>query len=417
MKTKTKRLQAIFLAMAMSVGVLQASAFAAHEVTPWVAGHENHKLVVDEDSVEFDAQGNVKYDLVCMTCAEGDHPVVVYDGVDKATATTKAATCTTPATTTYSINILGQEFKDSFTGSKPLGHDYQYTIVWPTEKEKPYVTDMTCRDQNELGVTVKAVCSRCGRVRTFTEGWHDGYELTVNEDYSKRVNNVGCKAGSVTFQAAFAITDVDPSAFIYKTVAVNDTKAYPYYKSYVAHKSGVPQMENEDREHGYYDLVTRCTECNEILKSTKISTGEPAHKHTAGTAEKENYIAATYAAPGSYDLTTRCTDCGQVMDRVHKTIAQRSVKASKINSVKNYKGKKAKITVKKAASVTGYQIQYGTKKNFKGAKHVNTRKTSKYLTKLAKNKKYYVRVRTYKTVDGKLYFSSWSGAKTVTIKK
>ena len=34
MKTKTKRLQAIFLAMAMSVGVLQASAFAAHEVTP-----------------------------------------------------------------------------------------------------------------------------------------------------------------------------------------------------------------------------------------------------------------------------------------------------------------------------------------------------------------------------------------------
>ena len=50
MKTKTKRLQAIFLALAMSVGVLQASAFAAHEVTPWVAGHENHKLVVDEDS-------------------------------------------------------------------------------------------------------------------------------------------------------------------------------------------------------------------------------------------------------------------------------------------------------------------------------------------------------------------------------
>ena len=104
MKTKTKRLQAIFLAMAMSVGVLQASAFAAHEVTPWVAGHENHKLVVDEDSVEFDAQGNVKYDLVCMTCIENDRYPVVYEGVDKATATTKAATCTTPATTTYSIN-------------------------------------------------------------------------------------------------------------------------------------------------------------------------------------------------------------------------------------------------------------------------------------------------------------------------
>ena len=176
-------------------------------------------------------------------------------------------------------------------------------------------------------------------------------------------------------------------------------------------------MENEDREHGYYDLVTRCTECNEILKSTKISTGEPAHKHTAGTAEKENYIAATYAAPGSYDLTTRCTDCGQVMDRVHKTIAQRSVKASKINSVKNYKGKKAKVSLKKASSISDYQIQYATNKSYKSAKYVNTKATSKYLTKLSKNKKYYVRVRTYKVISGKVYYSSWSGSKTVTIKK
>ena len=48
---------------------------------------------------------------------------------------------------------------------------------------------------------------------------------------------------------------------------------------------------------------------------------------------------------------------------------------------------------------------------------MKTKATTKYLTKLAKNKKYYVRVRTYKVVSGKTYYSSWSGAKTVTIKK
>ena len=112
-----------------------------------------------------------------------------------------------------------------------------------------------------------------------------------------------------------------------------------------------------------------------------------------------------------------CADCGEIISSTHKTTAKIVVKASKVTKATNVKGKKAKITVKKAASVTGYQIQYGTKKNFKGAKAVNTKATTKYLTKLAKNKKYYVRVRTYKTVDGKTYYSSWSGAKTVTIKK
>ncbi|MGI6170795.1 MAG: hypothetical protein ACOYIC_03550 [Butyricicoccus sp.] len=42
---------------------------------------------------------------------------------------------------------------------------------------------------------------------------------------------------------------------------------------------------------------------------------------------------------------------------------------------------------------------------------------SKKVTKLTAKKKYYVRIRTYKTVSGKKYYSSWSKAKTVTTKK
>ena len=44
-------------------------------------------------------------------------------------------------------------------------------------------------------------------------------------------------------------------------------------------------------------------------------------------------------------------------------------------------------------------------------------KTSKKITNLKGGKKYYVRVRTYKTVNGTKYYSPWSKTKTVTTKK
>lgn len=84
-------------------------------------------------------------------------------------------------------------------------------------------------------------------------------------------------------------------------------------------------------------------------------------------------------------------------------------------------GKKA-ITVniaKKSAQVTGYQIQYATNKNFTKAaqKTIGSYKTTKYTLKsLAAKKTYYVRVRTYKTVSGKHYYSGWSTAKAVKTK-
>ncbi len=85
-----------------------------------------------------------------------------------------------------------------------------------------------------------------------------------------------------------------------------------------------------------------------------------------------------------------------------------------------------KVTWKKQATqTTGYQVQYSTTSNFKkGNKTVNITKnktTSKSVSKLSAKKKYYVRVRTYKTVkvngkNVKLY-SGWSKAKSVITKK
>ena len=73
-----------------------------------------------------------------------------------------------------------------------------------------------------------------------------------------------------------------------------------------------------------------------------------------------------------------------------------------------------KLTVswtKKSAQVTGYQIQYSTSKKFTSAKTktITSYKTTKTtLTGLKAKTTYYVRIRTYKTVNGVKYYSGWS---------
>ena len=99
-------------------------------------------------------------------------------------------------------------------------------------------------------------------------------------------------------------------------------------------------------------------------------------------------------------------------------------KGTSVSKVKAAK-KSFKVTWKKQATqTTGYQVQYSTSSKFKSAKTVTISKnktTSKSVGKLSAKKKYYVRVRTYKTVkiggkSVKLY-SGWSKAKSVTTKK
>ena len=68
---------------------------------------------------------------------------------------------------------------------------------------------------------------------------------------------------------------------------------------------------------------------------------------------------------------------------------------------------------KKVSGVTGYQIQYGLKSSFKGAKKVTVKKAAtvkKVLKQLTTGKAYYVRIRAYKKVDKKPYWSDWSKA-------
>ena len=75
---------------------------------------------------------------------------------------------------------------------------------------------------------------------------------------------------------------------------------------------------------------------------------------------------------------------------------------------------------KKVGGVKGYQVQVATDKKFKKNKKTVTikkQKTTKTtVKKLKAKKKYYVRIRTYKTVNGKKVYSSWSKVKSVKTK-
>ena len=100
-------------------------------------------------------------------------------------------------------------------------------------------------------------------------------------------------------------------------------------------------------------------------------------------------------------------------------------KATRISSLTAGSKKFTVKWKKQATQTTGYQVQVATNKKFKKNKKTVTikkQKTTKTtVKKLKAKKKYYVRVRTYKTVkiNGKSIriYSGWSKAKTVTTKK
>lgn len=93
-------------------------------------------------------------------------------------------------------------------------------------------------------------------------------------------------------------------------------------------------------------------------------------------------------------------------------------KGTTFRAVYNGKGRKLKAYWNRNSQVDGYQLQYGTGKNFTGCKTVTLKSnqcTGSVRTGLKKNATYYVRIRTYKRVSGKTYYSDWSKVKSFKV--
>ena len=155
--------------------------------------------------------------------------------------------------------------------------------------------------------------------------------------------------------------------------------------------------------------------------SGKNKTPTVTVKNAAGTKLTKNThytlsVASSRYKVGTYKVTVKGKGNYTGTKYLYFKILPVKTTVSKLTA-----GKKS-ITVnitKKSTQVTGYQIQYSTSKKFTSAKTktISSYKTTKYTLKsLSAKKTYYVRVRTYKTVSGKKYYSGWSTYKYVKTK-
>ena len=93
-------------------------------------------------------------------------------------------------------------------------------------------------------------------------------------------------------------------------------------------------------------------------------------------------------------------------------------KKAVLKKVKATGKKKVKIIVKKTSEkINGYEVILSTKKNFKKAKKVTTKKNIVTVRKLKAGKKYFVKVRAFKKVGNKKIYGKYSTVKKVIVKK
>ena len=206
--------------------------------------------------------------------------------------------------------------------------------------------------------------------------------------------------------------------------------------------------------HTYKTIITKATTAKNGSTKEKCSgCGEVKNQKTIFAVKSATLKTSSYTYNGKKkkpSVTVKDSQ-GKVIDKGNYTLTyQNNIKVGKatvtIKLKGNYTGKltktfqiipkgtsiSGKITAKSKGltvkwkkqpkSTTGYQIQVSINKKF--AKKATVTKTVKKnsitkltVKKLKPKKKYYVRIRTYKTVKGKKFCSSWSKAKTVTTKK
>ncbi len=144
-------------------------------------------------------------------------------------------------------------------------------------------------------------------------------------------------------------------------------------------------------------------------------------KLTAGTDYRLVYSKGR-KNPGVYTATLEF--CGNYSGKVAKTFTIRPQKTSLKRVTARSRG--IRVTWKKQTSQTdGYQVQYSTNRNFKGKAAkiaaAGKKETTKNISRLNGKKKYYVRIRTYRTVKvngkKKTLYSDWSKSKTIRTKK
>ena len=245
------------------------------------------------------------------------------------------------------------------------------------------------------------------------------YTLNVTDKSSKYVpfstsftlttdNVVAVYNNNVKAPALVAAKDVQADDFA--NFVKNIQKVSVNGKEYAASGKGAVKLINADgtlvttadalKAEGTYNIVVTATGYNKTLEFTYTNKSD-----TTATKPSDATAATKPAA-----TTTATKPAVKPVKKVTVKKQTAKVKAGK---------KKLTVTWKKDKNVSGYQIKIATKKNFKGAKTytVKSYKTyKKVIKKLKANKKYFVKVRAYKTVGKSKVYGAYSAVRSCKVK-
>lgn len=266
---------------------------------------------------------------------------------------------------------------------------------------------------------------------------HCDKELQENVDYKVEYSN-----------------NIDPGVASMKIIGMGDYKGYELNFTFVIEKKTPTTTEDQKPTTTTTETkpTTGTTESSSATSETKPTTGTTAatttteskptteDKTTATTESKpttsstttETKPATTETRPSTENSSTSGTTAAKKETATTAVpVIRISVKKAAIQKIKALKKAFTINILKNKDQVTGYQISYSYKKNFKGQK-VKTLKKFKYKKIKVKRKKYtitsykvkglkrkktvYVRVRAYKQVGKTKVYGKWSSVKKVKIK-
>lgn len=221
-------------------------------------------------------------------------------------------------------------------------------------------------------------------------------------------NVVAAYNNDVKAPALVAAKDVQADDFA--NFVKNIQKVSVNGKEYAASGKGAVKLINADgtlvttadalKAEGTYNIVVTATGYNKTLEFTYTNKSDTTATKPSDATEATKPAATTEATKPAVKPVKKVT--------VKKQTAK--VKAGK---------KKLTVTWKKDKNVSGYQIKIATKKNFKGAKTytVKSYKTyKKVIKKLKAKKKYFVKVRAYKTVGKSKVYGAYSAVRSCKVK-
>ena len=163
--------------------------------------------------------------------------------------------------------------------------------------------------------------------------------------------------------------------------------------------------------------LTQSSSKTAVIKSKKTD-GKITCKSSNSKIVKISGTSIIPVSPGQATVTIQAAQGVNYKAASAKIlITVRPLTVSSVSLKSTAKGQ-ANISWKPVKSVTAYQIQYSTSSSFKSAKTITAKSSSKstVLKKLSGGKKYYIRIRTYKTVSKKNYYSTWSKTSSVKVK-